>query len=230
VPDWPGQLHHSASPGATSYDETDAQLVPGIPFGPHVVDLELEQHSGGAALAEDLRRARAVTAMSIRLRLRDTTWAQMHAELSRPHAHAAERVGFLTCGVAASADGGVLLVDSQWQSVDDTHYLVNPNVGACIGPAAFRAILQFAYHHRVSILHVHRHEHYGRPGFSTIDLTSLRQFVPDFWNVRPEFPHGALVLSHDSATGLIWMPEGDGPIAIDRIDKVGMPLRRWELA
>lgn len=166
--------------------------------------------------------------MSIRLRLRDTTWVQMHAELSRPHAHAAERVGFLTCGVATSADGGLLLVDSEWHSVEDTHYLVNPNVGACIGAAAFRAILQFAYHHRVSILHVHRHEHHGRPGFSTIDLASLRQFVPDFWNVRPEFPHGALVLSHDDATGLIWMPKGDGPTAIDRIDKVGVPLRRWE--
>lgn len=152
----------------------------------------------------------------------------MQSDLSRPHAHASERVGFLTCGAASGPDGQLLVLEAAWHPVDDADYLVDHTVGAHIGPGAFRKILQLAYSKPVAILHVHRHDHLGLPWFSRVDLDSLHNFVPDFWNVRPELPHGALVLSLDAAAGLIWLPHAPAPIRFGRIDKVGVPLCRWD--
>ena len=49
------------------------------------------------------------------------------------------------------------------------------------------------------------HEHRGRPGYSSIDLSEQVKFVPDFFKVRPEMPHGAVVLSLDRAIGRVWI-------------------------
>lgn len=75
------------------------------------------------------------------------------------------------------------------------------------------------------MFHVHMHEHWGRPWFSHIDSRESAKFVPDFWNVRPEFPHGALVLSLDSVSGLCWMSQLNKPIRISKFSIVGAPLR-----
>jgi hypothetical protein len=166
--------------------------------------------------------------VNTQLRLRNTTWQLMQSDLSRPHAHASERVGFLTCGVASGTDGQLLVLEAAWHPVDDADYLVDHTVGAHIGPSAFRKMLQLAYSKPVAILHVHRHDHRGLPWFSRVDLDSLHQFIPDFWNVRPELPHGALVLSLDAAAGLLWLPRAPAPTRIGRIDKVGVPLCRWD--
>jgi hypothetical protein len=162
----------------------------------------------------------------IRLKVRDITWQRMQSDLSRPHEHASERVGFLLCAVA-SANSGLTLFDALWHPVEDQDYMIDADVGAHFGPGALRKVLQIAYRQRVAVLHTHRHDHSGRPGFSRVDLDSLHKFVPDFWNVRPELPHGALVLSFDAAAGLIWLPKANSPIRIDRIDKIGLPLMRW---
>lgn len=49
----------------------------------------------------------------------------------------------------------------------------------------------------VSMVHVHLQEHRGRPGFSRTDLSENALFVPDFWNVQPNLPHGAVVFRFD---------------------------------
>ena len=49
------------------------------------------------------------------------------------------------------------------------------------------------------------HEHSGRPSFSRTDLREQIKFVPDFFKVRPQLPHGAIVLSHDRAAGRVWL-------------------------
>ena len=96
-------------------------------------------------------------------------------------------------------------------------------VGAMLGAGAFRRILQYAYGLPVSILHVHRHEHWGRPWFSQVDLTEAHKYVPDFWKVRAGYPHGTLVLSRDSAAGLIWIPGTKTQCRLSRITVIGTP-------
>lgn len=145
-------------------------------------------------------------------------------DLARPHPIAAERVGFVSCRVANQRAGLVILAE-QFHSVADEDYLDNPDVGAMMGSGAIRKALQFAYNNRIAMFHVHVHEHYGQPWFSRTDLAENAKFVPDFWNVRPEFPHGAIVLSRDSIAGLCWIPGESNPKRITEFTLVGKPMR-----
>jgi hypothetical protein len=63
------------------------------------------------------------------------------------------------------------------------------------------------------------------PSFSKTDVREDTKFVPDFFNVAPAMPHGALVLSHDHAAGLCWYAANAAPVPIDRIASVSAPLR-----
>jgi hypothetical protein len=78
-----------------------------------------------------------------------------------------------------------------------------------------RALLQ-----PVGMVHVHVHEHSGRPAFSFVDRREQRQFVPDFFKVRREIPHGAIVLSHDRAIGSLWL-DPDTIVSISEFNSVG---------
>lgn len=165
--------------------------------------------------------------MKSQLKLIDALLREIHSDLSRPHAFAAERVGFLTCGVAYAADNTLILLGSRWHPVADEDYLDDRTVGASIGPSAFRKILQYAYREPVSVFHVHRHDHRGRPEFSPTDTRSAREYVPGFFNVRRSHPHGAIVLSIDEAAGHIWLPGQPNPQRVDRFQIVGSTLKSW---
>lgn len=147
----------------------------------------------------------------------------VHEDLSRPHAFAAERVGFMSCKVTELPDEQLAILAHRYHPVHDDHYEDDPSVGAMISGAAFREALQFAYRNRSCMFHIHRHEHRGRPGFSSIDEEEATRFVPDFWKVQPALPHGALVLSHDSIHGLCWTPRERAVVPFDRYVFVGFP-------
>jgi hypothetical protein len=165
--------------------------------------------------------------MNVRMKLLQGLVEEMHADLSRPHPFAFERVGFLTCGIARADGDALVMLGSRWHSIADEDYIDKPDVGACIGPAAFRKILQYAYFEPVSIFHIHRHDHRGKPEFSGTDSASAREYVPGFFNACGTHPHGAIVVSLDNATGDLWMPGRRAPRRIDRFDVIGIPLRRW---
>ncbi len=165
--------------------------------------------------------------MKIHVRLPQTLLASIHADLSRPHPFAAERVGFLFCGSAALSGEGLLLLGQKWHVVDDRDYIDDRSVGACIGPGAFRDVLQQVYRAPASILHIHRHDHSGRPQFSRTDVKSMYEFVPGFFNACRSHPHGAVVLSHDSAEGRIWLHSGSAGHTIGRYELIGTPMQRW---
>lgn len=167
--------------------------------------------------------------MNIRLRLLRPLLVQIHEDLSRPHPFAAERVGFLTCGVAMLADGDMLLSAEALHPVADEDYIEAPRVGACIGGGAFRKIFHLAYREPAAILHVHRHDHEGRPGFSRTDEKSMREFVPGFFNACRARPHGALVLSRDSAIGAIWTEANGHQHELVTVDVIGQPCDKWRL-
>jgi len=145
-------------------------------------------------------------------------------DLDRRHAFAAERVGFISCKVGALVDAGIVILAHAYHPVEDDDYLNDPTVGAMMGPGAIRKAMQRAYNENVSVFHVHMHDHFGAPWFSHVDLREANKFIPDFWNVRPEMPHGALVLSMDSLAGLCWLPATRQAEKISKISVVGAPL------
>ena len=125
-------------------------------------------------------------------------------DLARLHSFAAERVGFISVR-AASARGNLLLLAEAYHQVADNDYLDDATVGAMMGQEAIRKALNVALLQSVGMFHVHMHGHLGRPGFSNTDLREQIKFVPDFFKIHRRTPHGAIVLSHDRATGRVWL-------------------------
>lgn len=147
----------------------------------------------------------------------------IHVDLSRAHKFAHERVGFIACSLSKTADGQMLMANTYLPVADDDYEDV-PKVGAMMGSAAIRKALEYAYNHPVSIFHVHRHDHRGRPQFSKIDVSEGAKFIPDFWNVSANLPHGLLVLSKNAATAAVWDPSTKSPRYVEEICIIGRPL------
>src|SRR5579859_2844147 len=102
--------------------------------------------------------------MTIHFKIAQSLRRDVLRHLSKPHPFAAERVGFLSCGVA-STPAGLLILAEQFHPVATKDYLRDLTVGAMMGPVAIRKALQFAYNNERSMFHVHCHDHRGRPGF-----------------------------------------------------------------
>lgn len=149
---------------------------------------------------------------------------KIRQDLQRKHSFAAERVGFISARPAI-AGSALSIIAAEYHPVADGDYEESRSVGAMIGPAAIRKALQIAYRGNISMFHVHMHEHAGAPWFSRVDLTEYPKFVPDFFNVQPGLPHGAILLSHDEITGLFWPAKGRQPQLLDEAIEVGAPLR-----
>lgn len=151
----------------------------------------------------------------------------VRADLERSHPFAAERVGFLLAG-ATYAKGQVILTVNSYQGVDDEDYEQNSYVGAEIGSNAMRKAVQAAYRPQQALLHIHSHGGYGQPEFSDTDISSACDFVPAFFHPVPKMPHGLLVLSDDSVSGIFWQQGDQDPIIISDFITVGSPYaRNW---
>ena len=159
-------------------------------------------------------------------RISDQLLKTIHKDLSRKHQFALERVGFISCK-HAEVSGAVIFIADHYHPIADEDYLNSREAGAMMGPTAIRKALQYAYNESVSMFHVHRHEHYGKPSFSKLDIKESAKFIPDFWKVRPEFDHGTLVLSHDSAFGLTWDKEQKAPQVFTEINVIGRPIWKF---
>jgi hypothetical protein len=142
--------------------------------------------------------------MKVVFRTTDQFFDDVRRDLARPHQFAAERVGFISLRAAHTRNTLVLLPEA-YHPVADEDYIDDPTVGAMMGQEAIRKALNVALLQPVGMFHVHMHEHHGRPGFSKIDVVEQLKFVPDFFKVRREMPHGAIVLSHDRAFGRVWL-------------------------
>jgi len=154
----------------------------------------------------------------------DRLLERVRLDLARPHEFAAERVGFLVCRAASLEREGIVVLAHDYSPVEDEDYVDDPTVGAMMGPAAIRKALEFVLNNKAGMFHVHMHDHHGRPRFSRIDARESAKFVPDFWNVRPGMPHGALVVSTDSVWGMCWYPGISAPVEISEFVVVGSPM------
>lgn len=161
------------------------------------------------------------------LRISEQLVELIHEDLSRPHSFAAERIGFLVCRFASSP-GSTLMLAHSFHSVSDEDYEDAPMMGAMISGNAFRKLLQYSYANDVGVFHLHRHEHRGTPQFSQTDKAESKKFVPDFFKVRPNRNHGAIVFSFDSIYGWLWDVQTRNPRVISRIDIVGRRRQRFD--
>jgi len=165
--------------------------------------------------------------MKARFKILGSMLANIRTDLARPHAFAHERVGFITAGVAADAAGDLLLLARTYRPVDEEDYVPDPSVGVKIGPGAMRKALQSAYRPPTALLHVHTHGGRGRPDFSGVDRRSASEFVPSFFNAVPKMPHGIVVLSDDSAAGLLWFSPDGREERVTEFVSVGSPHFRF---
>lgn len=150
---------------------------------------------------------------------------EIQEDLARPHAFAYERVGFITCKAGKLKDNGWVLLASNYYPVEDEDYVEDDSVGALIGSAAIRKMMQRAYDDPYCIVHVHMHDHPGRPRPSPTDSREMSKLIPNFWNVRRNFPHAGIILSRDSMSGTIWDPLSKTRFQIEDLSVVGAPMQ-----
>lgn len=141
--------------------------------------------------------------MKVLFRATEPFMTMVRRDLQRPHRFAHERIGFISVRAAAGAAHLVLLAEGYYP-VADEDYVDDPRVGARIGQEALRKALNLALLSPVGMFHVHMHLLPARLWFSRLDLAEQLSFVPDFFKVRPDLPHGALVLSPQSMAGRAW--------------------------
>jgi len=175
---------------------------------------------------EHVDGASAVGRVSTHFKITGTLLAAIRADLARPHAFAAERVGFIAAGLSSSGDD-LLVLARGYRPLLDGDYQINPAVGAMMSAEALRKALQWAMKDNIALFHVHTHGGRGRPGFSGIDISEQKRFVPNFLQVAPQCAHGALVLSDKIAHGHVWLAEEEAPKVITRFTEVGVPLVKW---
>lgn len=136
------------------------------------------------------------------LEISDTLQRKMRGDLSRPHPHASERVGFALFRLR----GETLLLQS-YISVPDEYYVRDTTVGAKIDHRAIALAMKVADHQGLGILHVHEHGGLGIPSFSYTDATSHPDFLRAFQTANSKSAHGFLLLSEDKLLARVW-PSG----------------------
>lgn len=164
--------------------------------------------------------------MKIHLKMTDSLLAEIREHLRQPHPIAFERVGFVACAGGNTSEGLILLGKS-FHPVIDEDYVADKFIGAKINSHAIQSALALAYAKSQCMLFVHEHAHEGTPEPSPVDLNCWHELVPNFWHVRPELPHGGLILSEDRAMGLVWVPRETDVFSINKFTIIGRPLRRW---
>jgi hypothetical protein len=133
-------------------------------------------------------------------------------DLERPHAFAAERVGFLYGRQARTSEGCVVLAVA-FEPVEDDHYVDDPRVGARIGSPAIRRAMQRALSSGDCVFHVHAHFGSRYPQFSGVDVDNLSELIPPFFSVSGGALHGGLVLGDEYARGLLWASRDGKPLS-----------------
>lgn len=148
---------------------------------------------------------------------------QIQADLRRPHPFAFERIGFVSVAMGRAGESEVLVIAEEYFPVADDQYVRGNGVGARIGSDAIRDVMQRVHDTGRGFLHVHLHDHHGRPDFSPVDRSEQPRLVASLRVMNRTVPHGMLVLSADEAEAWLWLPNEDGPVSPRAITLVGYP-------
>lgn len=162
----------------------------------------------------------------MRLRIPQELYEEVRADLRRPHPFADERVGFVFVRANTCGDGAKILFALDYQSIPDEFYVDKPDVGACIGSSAIRAVMECSLASHCGVFHVHEHRWPGCPRYSLTDREGWDHLIPCFHRVVSDLPHGAVVFSPDAAAGIFWSPNVRAFKPLAHISVVGFPMRK----
>ena len=163
--------------------------------------------------------------MKVDLRIPGALYTEALADLRRPHAFAAERVGFFTVAMGRLSASHLMLLAKRYSPVLDEHYIDDPYAGARINADAIRASLQRILDDGDGQLHVHIHEHRGMPMPSGMDAREMPPLLRSMAVTNAACAHGALIFSQNGAWAEVLASGPDGQlIEVDTITVVGFPL------
>ncbi|HEX8670748.1 MAG TPA: ThiF family adenylyltransferase [Longimicrobium sp.] len=160
----------------------------------------------------------------VRLRIPRALFEAIKGDLAAPHAHAGERVGFISVGTKRLERGEWLICAQEYHPLADGRYIVDSKVGARIDGEAIREAMQRVLDTGRGGFHVHLHEHRGVPAFSRTDRAHQPRLVDALANVDARVPHGMLVLSEDAAHAWVRLPGAPELVAPALVSIVGDPL------
>lgn len=162
--------------------------------------------------------------MTIQLRIPRTLCEAIRSDLARPHAFAAERVGFARAAFGTVGEGSLLLLKSYW-AVPDDEYIEDEGVGARIDSRAIRFAMQdvLSAGGRHGLFHVHMHPYRGPTGLSRTDKAELPKLVNSFRNVAPQATHGFMILTPDHGLAFALPPKAEHLFPVTKITIVGYP-------
>jgi hypothetical protein len=163
--------------------------------------------------------------MTVDIRIPGKLYELARADLERPHAFAAERVGFFTAKFGRVDASHLIVMFTAYDAVPDSDYLDDPFAGARIGSGAIRASLQRVLDRDAGQFHVHLHSHRGRPGPSPMDARETPKLIDSMVSVNPACAHGALILSFDRAWASVRVLGELKPVVAAKITVAGFPMR-----
>jgi hypothetical protein len=149
---------------------------------------------------------------------------EVRRDLARPHAHAAERIGFVYARTGNEGGPELQILPHKYAPVADADYIEDEEVGAKINSNAIRTAMQVSLSEQLGVFHVHMHHKKGRPRYSPVDLETYPGLIKGFQNISSKLAHGALLLSPDSLECLVWLPRSKQPSQGGRIVVVGRPM------
>ena len=162
--------------------------------------------------------------MKVQIRLTGKLLGEIKQDLLRPHAFAAERVGFVFGKLGNQSASEPMILLSDYRPVSDDNYIYDPSVGARINSAAIRGTMQHVLDTGSGAFHVHLHEQYGKPKFGLTDAREIPNVVAGLRVAGGKQAHGMLLLSFDSCFAKVWMPNNPEAVPASKISIVGYPL------
>ncbi len=143
-------------------------------------------------------------------------------DLERPHAFAAERLGFFSLRQSNSPTFPHLLC-YDYHPIADECYMHDETVGGRINSAAIQDAMTRGYQQHAGQLWVHTHGRKGIPGTSGTDRANGPRVAQSCANLQPKLIHGWAVISEEGIAGEIRLIDGRF-VALNRISVVGWPM------
>lgn len=162
--------------------------------------------------------------MTLHLRIPRSLYSSIQADLVRPHAFAAERVGFAKARLGTGAGDDKLVLIGGYEPVADADYIDDPRSGARISSSAIRSAMQTILEEDVGLFHVHLHDFPGVPRLGRMDQREIPELITAFRATNSKLPHGILLLSSDSFSTWVCLPGTRDLIVPDKASVVGLPL------
>lgn len=162
--------------------------------------------------------------MTLHVRLPSDLLATMRDNLAQDNPYGGERVGFLGADSTQWLDRADVYART-FQPVTPGGYLPSGPGAVVIGTPAIRSAIQFAMSEEIGVWHVHMHPWRGTPRPSHTDLAEIPRVLQAFHYAAPEYVHGMLIISPDSASAFAWIPTANKLQPADNIVEVGWPMK-----